>query len=443
MPESIPSPNFAPHRRRWFRISLRGLMVFVVLVAVPVGWETNRLRGRRAALDALEAAGARNANRGNANVSRSWIARAHQAVEDRLTPWVVSRPTGPITGLGFIKPVTAEALALLPWFDELEDLNIADHPASVGAGWEPLGRLPRLKSLQLKGPGVTDKALAAVGQARALQELTIDRATATDAGFAALAGLPDLEDLRVTRSPALTDAGLARLLEGLPRLKNLAVCLPDAKSLTATARSLGRHHPALSTLDLSENPVDDADLVALAGIAGLSWLSLNQTRVTDAGLVHLRRLPKLESLDLASTAITDAGLDVVGAMPQIRYILLHSTAVTDAGLVHLARLPLLRYLDLSGTRVTGAGLTHLAHLPSLVILDLSNTLVTDAAMSAIARVNSLVKLDLREVPGLTDAGLVTLYGMGNLASLDLRKTGVTSAGVAALNQARPKLKVDR
>ena len=41
-------------RRRWFRFSLRSLMLLVVVIAVPLGWMVNRVRDQRAVVAELE-----------------------------------------------------------------------------------------------------------------------------------------------------------------------------------------------------------------------------------------------------------------------------------------------------------------------------------------------------------------------------------------------------
>ncbi len=51
-PPSLPRP-----RRRWFRVSLRGLMILVVLIGGAAGWVANTIRTQRQSIAAVRAAG--------------------------------------------------------------------------------------------------------------------------------------------------------------------------------------------------------------------------------------------------------------------------------------------------------------------------------------------------------------------------------------------------
>ena len=44
-------------RRRWFRLSLRGLMILILIIACGIGWKVSRDRSERQAVEAIRAAG--------------------------------------------------------------------------------------------------------------------------------------------------------------------------------------------------------------------------------------------------------------------------------------------------------------------------------------------------------------------------------------------------
>lgn len=117
-------------------------------------------------------------------------------------------------------------------------------------------------------------------------------------------------------------------------------------------------------------PIDDRQLVHLAGMRGLQLLDLARTAIGDPGLVHLQGLERLETLSLWDTEVTDGGLALVGRIGSLCQLGLGRTRVTDAGLVHLAPLTRLRTLQLWGTEVVGPGLEHLHGLRSLELVSL-------------------------------------------------------------------------
>jgi Leucine-rich repeat (LRR) protein len=135
-------------------------------------------------------------------------------------------------------------------------------------------------------------------------------------------------------------------------------------------RTLGRDHFATVVwLDLSDTPVNDAELVHLQGLPGLEWLDLSRTQISDAGLVHLDGLTTLETLDLRSSPISDAGLAHLQGMMALKWLYLSNTPISDAGLAHLRKLTTLKGLVLIDTQVSDAGVAQLQEaLPDCLIL---------------------------------------------------------------------------
>lgn len=106
-------------------------------------------------------------------------------------------------------------------------------------------------------------------------------------------------------------------------------------------------------------------------------VNLSDTPATDEDLMHLVVLSSLERLVLNDTKITDDGLRYVSQCRALRELSLWDTAVTDQGLRHLSRLRELESLSLVGTQVSDAGLSEVASMPKLKRLMLNHTAVTD------------------------------------------------------------------
>lgn len=120
--------------------------------------------------------------------------------------------------------------------------------------------------------------------------------------------------------------------------------------------------PRLTTLIVTDTPIDDAGLCHLEGLQGLMSLTLQRTRVADRGVECLRHLPSLESFDLSGSRLSDKGLRIVCSFPAIQDATLTDTAITDLGLAGVAdslnRSPC-TYLGVSGPGVTKRGIDEL------------------------------------------------------------------------------------
>lgn len=184
------------------------------------------------------------------------------------------------------------------------------------AGLGPIGRLSKLRSLQLSVDQLEDSALLPLAGLRRLQHL--------DLGFNRIKG------------------------SGLRHLRGLR---------------------QLALLDLSGNPLPGEALEPLGHLSRLKMLNLKRTRVDDAGLAHLQGLSGLAVLDLSETLVGDDGLARLKGLPGLAELRLFQTAVGDGGLKHLHGLQKLRQLDLRDTRVSRRGLAALARaLPGCRLL---------------------------------------------------------------------------
>lgn len=139
-----------------------------------------------------------------------------------------------------------------------------------------------LIAVDLSFTQANDASLTRLAGVTTLRELSLCGTQITDAGFAHLRNLSNLQVLDLWRCRNFSGEGLARL-EGLSSLRRL--------SLWNTA-------------------VTDDALRHLGGLAGLRELDLSHTQITDAGLEHLEGLTALQELGLLGCDnLTDAGVD--------------------------------------------------------------------------------------------------------------------------------------
>lgn len=117
---------------------------------------------------------------------------------------------------GFVvRPVTRTSNLVNVDFAALRKLTPADFEALKKIG-------PQIRSLNLRGAGVTDADLKTIAGFANLSQLRLEENEVTDQGLSALTALKGLTYLNLVETKA-TDAGLAQLSGGLPRLNRLYV----------------------------------------------------------------------------------------------------------------------------------------------------------------------------------------------------------------------------
>jgi hypothetical protein len=245
-------------KRRWLQFSLRGLLLLMVLIAVPLGWTMNKMRQQRDTVDGLL----------------------------KMNYRVVYR-------FDYESPIVLHWLRqLLGEYAVRSVVTVIGGSQATDAGLVHLQSLAQLQSLNLHGTQITDAGLAQLLGLPRLTDLNVGETQVTDAGLVHLRALPQLTELDLSYT-RVTDAGLVSL-QGLAQLQSL---------------------------NLHGTQVTDAGLVHLKGLTCLTNLRLAGAQVTDFGLVQLRGLTQLRSLNLDGTQTTDAGVQKLQrALPNLQII---------------------------------------------------------------------------------------------------------------------------
>jgi hypothetical protein len=263
-------------RRRWFRYSLRTLMVFILLATVPMSWlavKMRQARKQRQAVEAIVKLGGSLAY--DTDISKApapkWLSRL-LGDDFFSTPVRVHFPSVPVTD----------------------------------ADLEPVEGLTQLRELFLSGSQITDAGLERLKELRQLEQLDLSATQVTDAGLKHLDGAAQLQMLNLCGT-RVTDTGMQHL-----------------RKLTQLRR-----------LWLIGTPVTGDGCEHLKGLTQLEDLNLSGTRVTDAGLEHLQGMAGLLTLNLIDTPITDAGLAHLNGLTQLQELFLWHTHVSDEGVKRL------------------------------------------------------------------------------------------------------------
>jgi hypothetical protein len=307
-------------------------MLLVLVVGGGLGWWAYRARVQRAVVAEIRRAGG--------SVSYDWEWSDNKPVPTGSKPswpnWLVDA-----VGPDFLGNVVAVVLA--------NKEGAADDALMV-----QVGRLRHLEYLSVFKTVVSDAGLYHLRRLTGLRSLHLHQTRVRGPGLVYLEGMTRLEDLMLPHFP-ITDDDLAHLA-GLTRLTRFT---------------------------LNGDKATNEGMVHLRGMRDLQFLTVRATRITS--LDPIRNLAHIKQLDLTDTPIDDAGLAAVANFHELELLSLTSDGqITDAGLVHLSGLPYLAFLALGGTRITDAGLTHLKDLPRLKSLYLNRTGVADAGMARFA-----------------------------------------------------------
>jgi len=357
--ESKPTlPARKPHRR-WWSLSVRGLMLLVLIVGGVIGWEVNRVNRIRRAVAVL----VRNSDdppdfRPPSETISFTIGDAPSRTEVTFatvqSPWIPDWLRATLGDEHFprvVKLVLARSPSATDWdaiaaLGSVRTLNLTYVPLKDA----DLALLPvcaDLRELSLIGTEITDGAMASVGTLRNLRTLDLRMTKVTPGGLAPLANLTQLEKLELS-SGAGTDVGVGHI-RGLTKLRTL-------------------------------------------GATGFG------SELSDVGLGHLKEMTQLESLEFAARHVSDKGIAILAQLPRLRVLKIH------AAFPHVSE----------AIALTARGVEQLGQFSSLERLDLDpETAIDDTWLRAIGRLVGLRQFQIAGA-GITDAGLAYLQGLPNL-----------------------------
>ena len=170
--------------RKYLRFRMRGLILFVLLFGVALGWLVRSAHIQRDAVAAIGRAG------GQVLYEPIWpfAQRGLRAKRKASTPaW--------LTGSRGVDYLAGVRVVTLNGSSQVDDHTL-DH----------IGRLSRLEGLELTGSSVRDSGLVHLKRLHNLRWLDLDNTRLTDAGIANLSGLTGLMALNLSDT-LLTDQG--------------------------------------------------------------------------------------------------------------------------------------------------------------------------------------------------------------------------------------------
>jgi hypothetical protein len=195
-----------------------------------------------------------------------------------------------------------------------------------------------------------------------------DRAGAakiTDAGFAHIQNLRELEVLNALNLPLLTDNAL-RGISGLSHLREAR--FEGNRNFTDEGVAHFAHLTNLRMVTFDPAPITDNAIQYLRASADLEFLALGHSQITDEGARQIAQFRKLKTLDLQGTQITDKGVADIATLPNLHWLCLRETSITDQGLLTLRSVTTLRDLYITPGKSKDETIASLRHsLPALKV----------------------------------------------------------------------------
>jgi hypothetical protein len=279
------------------------------------------------------------------------------------------------------------------------------------AALQKLAEVPGVRVLKLHGSDrLTDQGLRHLEKFVDLEEIELGgwKSPMTDAGFAALGGLPRLRAVHSWWSRNLTDAGVKTTLQTCPSLEDL----------NFGGTSLG-----------------DGLIEAVAGKPRV-WRVFCGDGVTDSGLAQLHEIPRFRRWQgerrysllefeagptylAAKGAFTARGLRAVAELEGLFALNLHWTTsgMTSADLGVLRDAPNLGFLAIDGNLTNDEAMRQIGALPRLNMLLAQEPVAGDEGFAGLSRSKTLEYFWARECPNLTGRGFAAMAEMPALKGL--------------------------
>jgi hypothetical protein len=356
------SPESVSPYRRWFRFSLRTLLILMTVLGVWLGFTVHRVRLQSRAVQAIEAAGGQIAYDSRFDFSHELTGGRGDAREGRgLRPYITRHFFDDVVrvevgrfDLRYRKPDVriADVAPYLPDLAALKSLTVS-HSRTGSSELAAIGKLKRLDTLIFFEGELSTPEAVNLRSLTKLRELGMNNVRMVPKSTGNFRNLPALEHAWIYgyRSDEerffLGDETVSAFVS-CPNLRHFA--LINARVTDDGMASLGGA-TQLKRLTIGSPLVTDAAMEHVAKLTNLDWLGVWSWRISNDSLARLQELPDLIGLEIFDTPITNDGLRHVGKLDKLETLRLSGQLFDDSGLKELGELKNLKALDLSGTSI--------------------------------------------------------------------------------------------
>lgn len=329
--------------------------------------------------------------------------------------------------------LTDDFLAALQSLNEPVDLHLDGRGGLSAAQLAALARVPQLTGLVVYGVGqdVTDADFAVLANLRQLEVLHLSGARQlTDAMCAHLKEAHMLNSLQLDGT-AITDEGLKQL----PPLKSLKTLRLDGTASQGLVLDRFRGSPLEQ---FACDHLSDDGARFLSEFPTIQELYIARSPITARGLADISRFSRLSRLDLSGCReLKDADFAVLGKVYGLGSLQLASTAAGDLAVEGLVRLNNLRDVRIGSEQLSDAGVRKLCEIVSLQNLAITPEAInlTDEAFTSLWRLNNLHHLSIAS-PHVTGSGLSAFVELQRLESINLEGPGTVDAALEYIAQSQ-------
>lgn len=274
-PEPAPKP-----KSRWWKYSLRTLLVLILLVSIPLSWA-----GRDVFRSMREAAVVRAIHEANGQTyydywqpdefgnigaklepEGNWLAR--KFLGENINSYVMyvdlrtaADPQALIPRLRHLSRLKYLILPMIPadealvetlkQLPELETKELDLETCTPVLLWE-LAEIDEIETLYLHGSDVTDNAIEALLRFKNLKSLWLYNTSVTDAAMPTLAQIATLNELVLNDAPQVTNQGF-QALAGMSQLTQFAA---HGTQIDEGCVDVLREMPSLETLEITPGQLD-------------------------------------------------------------------------------------------------------------------------------------------------------------------------------------------
>lgn len=211
---------------------------------------------------------------------------------------------------------------------------------------------------------------------------------------------PLRETFRLTLGQSLTLASLLLIMAGwlgtlgvvearsqlaARQVRGLGVEIHRMGSFKRDDRLIGTRYWSIQAKDCSAFQVNAPQLRALVDQLGNVGLDLDPSNCGDADLAHFRGSPAVRIVRISDTPVTDAGIVALAECPNLHYLDATGCRIGDESAIALGKLRKLQFLYISATQITPDGLQALAQIPSLQVIHVGGTKTNSAGLKNMLR----------------------------------------------------------
>ncbi len=271
MSDASPQPiSIIKPARRWFRFSMRTMIVVVTAFCVWLGITSSRANRQRRAVEIIKKAG------GTAYYD-------FDADDDGVLRTPPLSPSGP----DWLRRSIG-----IDYFSTVVRVGLDDRKNPNDDAFAALADLPQLRNLFLGGSAVSDAVMSRLKGLNQLHALIVVHSTVTDAGWKAFERLTQLKSLRI---------------DGLNFTDSSLVYVMDLSGLRR--------------LFLIDTQVSDFGVTYIIGLSQLEEVALYRSKVSDAGICQLKSLSHLKKLTIEKRKVTSAGVAALKrALPSLTVV---------------------------------------------------------------------------------------------------------------------------